>query len=493
MIQRYHGIRGWNVPPPILVFILLLSVNALAFAQETAQSLEKRRLSPDEAVSLAIRNNLSLESSRVSSSTKKRKADTAWNVFIPTVDVGAVLNGSNVRSTSSGVAAVAPIPGLSPIPGLDVYGMVPYSVDVPQWRFILPSVSASLNLSAALFEGMRTLKLDYESGLISYEKAKSQLERDVRKNYYNMLLLQENIGLLRENLVAAERRVEMARANYRAGLAPELTLLQAQVAAENMRPQIDQAENGFKLSKAQFAMNLGLPYNTEFELVPWGGNEVFIPLDVQELIAQASRDKPDIQELKQNILLLESRRKATFWQLYTPTLTLSWNMNPMLWDDVNGLVNGPDNWWKGQSGGLTISLMFRLNNLLPFGSQNQGLKDLDDSLQSLRIGLAQAVQGTELEIYSTILNLEKARATVEAQKLTVDLAERTYRLTEAAYRAGLQDFLEVQNAGLELQKAKIGVLEQNYTYLQGLIDLEYAMGVPFGTLSSQGNPSGGTE
>jgi outer membrane protein TolC len=101
----------------------------------------------------------------------------------------------------------------------------------------------------------------------------------------------------------------------------------------------------------------------------------------------------------------------------------------------------------------------------------------------MHIGLAQAIRGTELEIYSTILELEKVQTTVEAQTRTVDLAERTYRLTETAYRAGLQTLLEVQKAEEELRKAKSGILQQNFTYLQGLIDLEYAMGVPFGTLS----------
>jgi outer membrane protein TolC len=86
------------------------------------------------------------------------------------------------------------------------------------------------------------------------------------------------------------------------------------------------------------------------------------------------------------------------------------------------------------------------------------------------------------------MQLEKARVTVEAQSLTVELAERTYRLTEEAYQAGLSEFLEVQNAELELRRARIGVLEQNYNYIKGLIDLEYAIGVPFGTLSA-GNRS----
>jgi outer membrane protein TolC len=95
------------------------------------------------------------------------------------------------------------------------------------------------------------------------------------------------------------------------------------------------------------------------------------------------------------------------------------------------------------------------------------------------------IQGTEIEIYNTILSLEKTQVTTAAQTQTVNLAERAYRLTEEAYRAGLQDLLQVQNAELELKQAKVSMLEQQFNYLNGLLDLEYSIGVPFGTLSSK--------
>jgi outer membrane protein TolC len=448
------------------------------------------RISPDEAVEMVVKNNLSLQSSRVETETKKRRSDLAWNVFIPTVDLAGNLIRTNTATTASGLM---PVPlDLSQIPGMPsglptLYSVVPYSVDVPQWH-VAGSLQVSLNLNYALFEGMRNTRLDYEAGLLTYEKARAQLERDVRKSYYQMLLLRENIALLRESYDAAERRVAMARANYNSGLIPEVNLLQARVSMENLKPTIDQAENGLKLSMASFAMNLGLPYDTRFELIPVADETVFIPLDVAELISKAASGRPDILELKQQILLLQSTRRQTFYQLYTPTLNLSWNADPTFARDP-----WKDNWfsaddWRQQSGMFRLTLAFRLNTLFPFTSEGQGLKTLDDNLRSLNIGLAQAIRGTEIEIYNTVLTLEQARETAETQSLTVDLAERTYRLTEEAYQAGLSELLEVQNAELELRRARIGVLEQQYNYIRGLIDLEYAIGVPFGTLSA-GNRS----
>ena len=444
-----------------------------------------RRISPDEAVSLAIQNNLSLEVSQVGVETKKRKSDLSWNQFIPSVEVRGSLVLDNEKSKAAGMQPVdLSILGSQinmPIPPDTIYGVVPYSVDAPQWH-IAGSLNVSLSLSVAMFANIRRLRLDYENGLLGYEKAKAQIERDIRKDYYNMLLIQENIALLRENYEAAGRRVETARANYRAGLAPELTLLQAQVSQENLKPNMDQAENGLKLSMARFAMNLGLPYNTPFELIPLAGGVSFIPLDMAALISQAASGKPDIQELRQNILLLEIARKAQFYSVFTPYLNLAWsagaNFTRDPWKDDWG---NKDHWAK--NGSLTLTLGMRLHSLLPWSPDFQGVKDLDDNRRTMDINLSQSIRGTEIEIYNTVLSLEKTQSTAEAQARTIDLAERSYRLTEEAYRAGLQDLLEVQNAELSLRQARVQMLEQQFNYLNGLIDLEYAIGAPFGTLS----------
>lgn len=441
---------------------------AFVFGQENApdpnvSSAEPRRISLEESVALAVKNNLSLQSSAVDVDTKKRKQDTSWNVFIPTVDLRGTIGRQNTGTTVTSEA---------------------YTMEVDPMWLIQGNLSLSLQLNVSAFEGMKNTMLDYESGLLSYAKAKIQLERDVRKAYYNILLLQENIKLKREGYAAAERQEATARANYRAGLSPELSLLQAQVAKENLQPEIDELENNYKMLLANFAMYLGMPYDTAFELAPLNTSVDFINVDIKNLVNQAANNKPDILELKQQIKLLESARKKTFYQIYTPTLSLSWNMDPMWRGDLFDNPKFESNIWKTQSSGMfSFTLAFRLNGFLPWGTEQQGLRDLDNGIKTANIGLARSVQGSEMEVYNIVLSLQKAQASIEALQRTVDLAERSYRATEQAYGAGLQSLLDVQNARDQLNQARLGVLAQHYTYILGLIDLEYAIGVPFGTLT----------
>lgn len=471
---------------------ILLCANFVLPAAVTAQ--ETRRLTPDEAVQLAINSNLSLESTRIGNQTKKRASNLSWNQFIPNVTVAGSVMRDNEATTVSGFAPLEQIPlnslFVNPMTGQSLlppevpnfYGVVPYSVEISPWAFAA-SIQTSLNLNAAMFENMRRLKLDYETGILGYEKAKAQLERDIRKMYHSMLLLQENIGLLRVSFENVERQVQMAQANYNAGLAPELTLLQAQVARENMRPTIDQAENGLKLSMAQFAMYLGLPYDTAFELVDVTETIDFIPLDVAEMIKQASSKRPDILELRHTIMMLESARRTQILSL-TPTLSLSWNYNSALVDPWNTSWFNSDTTWR-KSGSFTISLAARLHSLIPFSTDFQSVRNLTDQIRTTSIGLAQLINGTEIEIYNIVLALERTRVSAEAQAQTVSIAEHAYQLTEQAYRAGLQDYFQVQNAQQSLNQAQVQMLEQHFNYINGLIDLEYAIGVPFGTLSGR--------
>jgi outer membrane protein TolC len=498
------GAGGRKTGLPLLAFFLFFLCGGLLAAQESAQAApetplpgggpEARRLSADEAVRLAIQYNLGLETARIALDTKRRKSDLVWNQFLPDLEVRGTLAGDNEKSDPVSVTAPIPLPGSGTpitIPGVGsgtLYSsggvFVSDPRDVPRWH-VQGNISANLILTSALFAGIKTIRQDYQTGIVTFEKAKIQLERDVRKTYYQMLLLEESLTVQRDSLASAERQVGIAQANYNSGLAPELTLLQARVNRDNLLPDFEEFENNRKLAMANFAMLLGLPYDTRFELIPLTEDLRYADLDMTELISKAASGKIDILELQQQILYLKNARTAQALQLWTPNLILGWNWTPTFiadpWKDDWG---NKDLWQK--SGAFSITLQWKLNNLFPFTKEGQGLKDVDNQLKTLNIGLAQMVRGTELEVYNTVLSLEKTRASIAARNQTVALARESYNSTERAYRAGLQDSNSVQNAAEALRQARMGVAQQQFSYLLGLIDLEYALGVPFGTLSGGG-------
>ncbi|GAB1483280.1 TolC family protein [Treponema sp.] len=468
MQQNLSGLARASAFSALLVFSLGIG---------TAYGAEVQKLDLHSAVQLALQNNLALESTRIDVSQKKRKVDTAWNVFIPTVEASGTMTRMNEAMTAGGIV---PVPASAIAPGVFDY-VTAYSASVPQWG-ISSSFSATLMLNVAVMEGMRNLKLDYQGGLIGYEMAKAKLERDVRKSYYSILLLTDNITLMEETIAAADRRTTLAQDNFKAGLVPELTVLQARVAAANLRPALAEMRNGLEYSLALFAMTLGLPRGSKLEL-----SEVetpdFVSLNGDELVSGAASQNLEVLSRRQTLITLESGRKLAFYNTYTPSLILGWNMDPSFQGDPF-----KDSWfmedgWKQRSGMFRATLSFRFNGLLPFSKEALSLTDMDDSVKKLNIALAQTVRGMETEIDSIILKLEKSRSSIDTLNLNVDLASRAYNLSEDAYKAGFRDLLDVQNAELELRKAKQEVAKERFNYVTGLLDLEYAVGVPFGTIS----------
>ena len=473
---------------PGLLLCGALSVYPQAPSAGEVQAGNPQHLSPGEAVDMAIRNNLSLETARIGLDIKKRKSNLVWNEFLPTLGVNGILSRTNWASSQSVTSA---IPGTgTPVTLQGRSGLLnpttfSTEVSLPQWS-LNGMFTASLYFSFALIEGIQSFKEDYQAGLISYEKAKLQMEQGVRKMYNQILLQEASAALLLENYNNARRQADIAEANFRAGLAPRLTWLQAQVAVENMKPTMNDMDNGLKSLKGNFALLLGLSYDTPFELESISFGVSYIPDDVANLISRAASGKPDIQELQANIMTLQTQRKAQRLQAYTPFLNFGWTVSSSFSEDP-----WKDNWFNRENwragGSFSITLGMNFNGLFPFTKEGQQRKDMDAGLQIQNIRLAQTIQETELEVFTKVNSLEKIRTTKDAQQAAVDLAEESYKLTEEAYRAGLQDFQAVRSAGLALEQAKLQLLTQQFNYLNDLIDLEYSIGVPFGTLSSSGN------
>ncbi|MDR0473923.1 MAG: TolC family protein [Treponema sp.] len=469
MIPKFLNVRASCVRGFLHILALFFFCVSGVFGQEKPGK-ETVHINPQDAVEMAIKNNLSLESARISLDTKQRKADLVWNQFLPSVGVTGTLSRDNRATTQQ---------------GFDFAAFTPYSITLPQWH-IFGNFSATLDFSFALIEGIKSVKMDYQTGFLSMDKARLQLERDVRKTYNQILLLEKNAELLSESYANAKRQAASAEANFRAGLAPRLIWLQAQVSVENMRPTINEMENSIKALRGSFAMSLGLPYDTPLALEAFPPGGFNIPFDLAELISKAVSGKPDLMELRQSIATLKSARKAQAMQTYTPFLRFGWTLSSTFFrDPFKDELFNTNNWIKG--GNFSITLGMNFNGLFSFTKEGQAIKDADNRIRELNVAMTQAIMGTELEVFTKLNSLEKTRSTEEAQKAAVELAELSYKLTEEAYRAGLQDFQQVQSAALALDQARLQLLTQQFNYYNDLIDLEYAVGVPFGTMSSFGN------
>lgn len=462
----------------VLVF-MVLSIFSFGLMAESlsseSQNPEKMILTVDEATNYAINNSRTLKVSAIDVEIAKLKKDNAWNVFVPSVQISGTMSRSNEASNTSEEMKKIMEEALKEALGLPGGGSSDTSEssepkEADHWKAV-GNVSVNWNFSFALFEAYRTTVSNYEAGLISYEQSVKQTERDVKKMFYGMLLMQENLKLQQEMLENAKMRMEQAAISYRNGQVPELSYLQAQVTYENKRPTVLEMEQTISQQMNTFAFLLGLPYGTKLELVGTIEPE-FITVDSNELVEKYLTNRLDVQGLYNNIELVTHGLTASKLQTFSPALALSYGFQPVVMDITK-------NWFEDENnmdnGSFSVTLAWNLTNMLPFSSNMVSLRETQKNLEKLELSVATVLQSGEMEIASLVDKLKKCESSIAAMEYNVELAEKAYNMTYEAYRVGTTEILDVRDSESQLSQAKLGLLNEKYTYLTTLLDLEYAI------------------
>ncbi|GHV68562.1 hypothetical protein AGMMS49928_08370 [Spirochaetia bacterium] len=398
-------------------------------------------LTADEAVALALKQNLSLDRTRIETGGKKREAGTAWNSLIPSVSVGAAYS----RGTS-------------------ITGDLPPARE--EWT---PGVSfsASLSLSPAIVTEIRRTKADYEAGLLSYEAAKQELELQVRKSFYQIVLLGSNVELADRSIASAQARHEEAAAKAGVGQSSRLDELSARVDLENLRPAKRSAETALNNALENFALVLGIDPEETIQLN--GSLELPSP---PELIAADRQESLSISSLKKSLEALEAQRKTLWNQSYIPSLRLSWTGNPAYANDT----------WADSTGSFSVGVSIQLDNFLPGSKTKNQIAAVDNSLALYRSQITEAIRNQDTQIRQNMRVMEQSIESILAISLNVDLARETYAMWTQAYRQGSADLQQLRSAADSLSEAENRLRQEQYNLLVAMLDLEKSLNIPFGSL-----------
>lgn len=476
-------------------FLAGLFVTGFAFCQgisDSADNLQRKEdgtivLTIDDAVTYSLKNSPSLKTAQIDLELAKWKKNTAWNSFLPTVQVTGTIARANdvessLRSTNQTIngnkklyegLATAATAGGNPTLG---YGfsnaaanMNPVSATENMHWTAMGNLSVSLNFNVAMIQNMRATIAQYETGKISWDQTVKENEISVRKLFYGLLLQQESLNLQKESLENARQRMTQAQTNYRNGYVPEIKYLQAQVAYENQVPVVEKAEMVMRQQLDTFAFLIGLPANSKIQL---NGeiNPKIIDLDVEELISKGLTQNLTIRTLQENIKILKLQSNALDLSAYTPSLALSWNGNPMItsafesdWGDSNN--------WKDQ-GAFSVTLAWNITNMLPWSSSRVQARELQDNIKKLEVQLESAVRNTDLQIRTAVDTLAQCRHSLENSQRNIDLAQRSYDMTSLAYRNGTTEYLDLMDAETQLNQAKLSLVNEKFNYMTNLMDLE---------------------
>jgi outer membrane protein TolC len=336
------------------------------------------------------------------------------------------------------------------------------------------NASASLNVKQILFNGAVIVG-------VGAANVYSHLARDlyygkqvetvtkVRKAYYGALLAHEAVKLMRSSLKNAEENLKNVQLMRSQGIISEYDELRATVGVDNLRPAVIQSETNYSLALDALRNTIGDGTKEEIIL-----SDSLTMQVVDESVISAAEEQVLVSNPGMNAVerQIDLNRAMVFAERssYLPTLAAFGSYS------YSGITDQVGNFaLKDFNKNITVGLSLSL-------SLFQGLQTYSKVEQAQLEQRKTEEQKTSLErnlrmgVRSAAGNLKQAKKRVEAQEKTVETAERGYKIVTTRFLANAATQLEVNDAQLALNQAKVNRMQAIFDYLVASADLDQLLG-----------------
>ena len=347
----------------------------------------------------------------------------------------------------------------------------------------------------AIYEQLKMTRTQMESAVESARATRIDMVASVRSAYYNVLLAEQSLAVLKEAIKTTEQVVENTKRLYENGLASEYDYLTAQVQLSNLKPQVLQTENAIGLTKLQLKMYLSIPESVDVAVVGSLDNfrdQVLLNEDFSYDIADNTTVRNlDIQEkmLKHQERLIQSSRMpslAAFGQVSCigqERVDLSGLMGGMSGgqgsaEQMNAAITRAAAseqskfWWQAP---ISVGAQISIPIFAGFNKTNQ-LREVRNQMAQLNMQREYAEQGVRLQIEQAVNTLLTARETMLSNELTVEQAQKAYNISLTRYNAGTGTILELNSSQLSLTQAQLSYSQSIYDYLSAYASYEKTLG-----------------
>ncbi len=434
-----------------LVFCVLITSTVFLFAQEEI-TLEK-------AVSYARSQNRSISIQRYALEQAKRDRNTAWTSLYPSVNASAdIIEWKRIDATNTPVQPGQPAPTTA-IESLNLN----------------VGVSASFTFFPAVISQIRSAYLQYENQEISFNDFQNQLELQVRRIYFDLLLLKEIQALLQQQYDQVIALLESVEQSYASGYTSELEVLQLQLRADSLRLELERQKSIYARAVPEFAVLLGIDTDEEV-VISENIAEYAVNPDLLDAVTQVRGvslfDRADIRLTEQRMDLNKVGKNLNTLQLF-PSIMLSYQYGGTLNE-----IDSADSYYTDLHQ-VRFSVVWNLSHFLPLSSVLTGIANAGTQKTQLEEQLVSQIQDANLAIDRLIGEIDRGFKTLEERRLNVDLAEELYALTLEAYENGSVNYDSLRQAELDLLSQRQFFVTERVSLLKSAFDLAYQAQVDF--------------
>ncbi len=437
--------------PPTILRAALGTVLALGLA--TAAAAATRTITFDEAVTIALRRNVTL-----------RQA----------------LNGE----ASSAIGARDELMGFLPSLSVSTNGSKQYGryFNEDQARMISQttrSLSLGLSSSLTLFDGfgnvasLRQARLTRQASGSEVERARQTVVYDVIQAYLTLIAQQQQVEVQRNNLAAQELQEQQVDFYVRAGKRTVGDLYTQQAATATARLALLQAQRDYEVGQVGLIRTLQLDPRGDYAFaVPAAGDSVppESAYELQSLFDRAFAQRADLRAGEARLAAARQgvrAAQARFW----PSLSLSGSYGSSYNSTADGSISDQLDNRRSGSVGLSVSLPV-FDRLSSYDQMKQAQIRQDDA----RLALEDARQEVALEVRRAHLDYRTAYATLHEARASLRAATQALEAVTDRYRAGSATVLELTQARATQVQAASTEITAHYTALLQQKLLDYYVG-----------------
>jgi len=468
-------------PPLVLrrAFALAL-VAAPALPGQRPTTSDTVRISIDEALVRAGTVGEEARLARAQVDFAATQVASARSAALPSLD-----GSFNYQRTYASPFQIKVSPGAStdttPNPLAKLFANLPFG-RVNQYTANLTATQAVF--SPRLGSALRIANYYQSASHFGLREQLAETEYQVRASYARALLAAELRSSAGEAVAQASRFLDQERLRLAAGHSSDLDVLRAEVALENLRPQLLDAENAAAIATLDLKRLINVPLLAPLVLTTRlvapatpGLATALGSAGTAADPATVSDERSAVQAEQQQVRIANEIVKQAI-AAYIPSLDFRMSLGRIMYPQQVFALNGTG-WLTDWNASLTLKVPI-------FNGFKRGA-DLSQARIGLRqeqFRLAQLREAVQLQYEQALGERTRAAATITARQRTVEQAQRVYDLTVLRYDQGLATHLDVSDARLALLMARANHAQAIAQYFIADAGLQRALGASSAALST---------
>jgi len=302
---------------------------------------------------------------------------------------------------------------------------------------------------------------------LNLENSRQSVRYAAAEGYANLIHLENLAQVAREAVEMGKTQLNLIQAQFEEGAVAEADLLMMKVNIANDHQNLVNAEKSVEVAKSTLASIVGLPQDTNIEPLDVFTYEPY-DKDLADCEAYAQQHRPDGLAAEYDIKAAQAQKNAAKAG-YRPRVSAVASQNIA--------SNAPfrserSNAWEA---GVNISW-----NIFDNGVTAENVQQAEATIHAYEAEARRVKKAIQLETRTAFLNMKAAEQNIHETEAAVKQAEDSYIIAQVRYEEGVDVLLGLTNAQEKLTRAKSNYMTALYQYNLSRAALEKAMGVPIG-------------